>query len=99
MNALIVIAILAAALLLFNVLMGYRKGNITLDLDHRHSSLSKQAEEVTAELEKQGRRAEYKGNGFYVVDGKEYAVRPQNVSMGGAALQRTVLIPAERYKA
>ncbi|GKV70326.1 hypothetical protein NCCP2716_28240 [Sporosarcina sp. NCCP-2716] len=98
MNVLIAILAAGAALFGFNMLMGYRKGNITLDLDQRHQDLRKQAEDVTKELEKQGKEAAYKGNGFYVIDGIDYAVRPQNVSMGGAALQRTVLIPVSKLK-
>ena len=94
-NFIITIAIFAVLLLGFNMLMGYRKGNITLDLNKRYTNLSEQAEEVTRELKKQGRSVEYQGDGYYVINGKSYVVRQQNVSMGGAALQRTVLRPVK----
>lgn len=91
----ITIGIFVILLLGFSKLMGYHKGNITLDLNKRYTNLSKQAEEVTRELKKQGRSVEYQGDGYYIVNGKSYVVKQHNVAMGGAAVQRTVLKPVK----
>lgn len=96
LNFIITIAIFAVLLFGFNLLMGYRKGNITLDLNKRYTNLSEQAEEVIRELKKQGRTAEYLGDGHYVINEKRYVVKRHNVSMGGAALERTVLTPVKK---
>ncbi|MDW0110521.1 hypothetical protein [Sporosarcina aquimarina] len=92
---LVTIAILAVVLLGFNILMGYRKGNITLDLNERYTNLTKQAEAVKQELKKQGKTVDYEGNGYYIINGKRYVVKQHNVAMGGVPLQRTVLTPAK----
>lgn len=60
---LVTIAILAVVLLGFNILMGVRKGSITLDLNERYTNLTKQAEAVKQELKKLGKTVEYEGNG------------------------------------
>lgn len=73
--------------------MGYKKDNITLDLEERYTNQKKQSYAVIKELMIQGKTAEYTGNGEYSVDGKRYAVMQRNVGMGGAALQPTVLVP------
>lgn len=91
----ITIAIFVILLLGFNKLMGYRKGNITLDLNKRYTNLSEQAEEVTRELKKQGRSVEYQGDGYYIVNGKCYVVKQHNVAMGGTAVQRIILKPVK----
>lgn len=80
----------------FNRLMGYRKGNITLELDGRYTSQSDQAKAVTEVLRKQGKSAEYNGDGHYVVDGLPYVVLKRNVAMGGVPLERTVLVPEKK---
>ncbi|REB05523.1 hypothetical protein DVB69_14720 [Sporosarcina sp. BI001-red] len=80
----------------FNKLMGYRKGNITLDLDERYTSSTEQAIAVTEELQKQGKTAEYKGKGHFLVDGLPYIVHKRNVSMRGIPLERTVLVPENK---
>lgn len=89
------IIVFAVALFLFNLLMGYKKGNITLDLDGRHTNQKEQAHAVVNELKKQGMKVEYSGNGQYVINGKAYVVHQRNVAMGGAPLQRTVLVPVK----
>lgn len=83
-------------LFFFNMLMGYRKGNISLELDGRYTSLTDQANAVTAELKKQGKTAEYKGDGQYLVDGRSYVVLKRQVPMGGVPLERTVLVPQKK---
>ncbi|WP_039043646.1 hypothetical protein [Sporosarcina sp. ZBG7A] len=92
----ITISIFVVMLFGFNRLMGYRKGNITLELDGRYASLTDQANAVTEELRKQGKSAEYNGDGHYVVDGLSYVVLKRNVGMGGVPLERTVLVPDKK---
>ncbi|WP_432353120.1 hypothetical protein [Sporosarcina sp. A2] len=89
----ITIGTFVAVLFGFNMLMGYRKGTITLDLDGRYTNQQEQANAVTDELKKQGKAAEYKGNGQFVVNGLSYVLQKRNVAMGGVPLERTVLIP------
>lgn len=93
---LITICAFAAILFVFNMLMGYRKENITLTLDGRYTNLTDQANAVIKELEKRGSTVEYKGDGQYVVDGRSYVVLKRQVSMGGAPLERTVLVPQKK---
>lgn len=95
LSFIITIGVFVLALFVFNLLMGYRKGRITLDLNKRYTNLSEQSKEVTRELKQQGRSVEYQGDGYYVVNGKLYVVRMQNVAMGGIPLQRTVLKPVK----
>lgn len=90
---LITIGAFVVMLFFFNMLMGYRKGNISLELDGRYTNLTDQAKAVTEELEKQGKTVEYKGDGQYLVNGRSYTVIKRQVSMGGAPLERTVLVP------
>ncbi len=79
----------------FNFLMGYRTGNITMDLDDRYIDLNKYVKAIMAELESQGRAVEYKGNRRFIIDGKPYTFIERNVSMGGVPLQRTILKPVK----
>ncbi len=95
-NLLLTIGIFALVLFGFNMLMGYRKGNITLDLDGRYTNPTDQSAAVIVELKKQGKNAEYKGDGQYLVNGRSYAVLKRNVSMGGVPLERTVLAPEKK---
>jgi hypothetical protein len=74
-----------------NWLMGYRKGNITLDLDNRYTNLNEYVNAVQLELEKQGRNVTYQGNRAFLIDGKVYILNDMNVSMGGVPLQHTIL--------
>lgn len=92
----ITISIFVVMLFSFNRLMGYRKGNITLELDGRYASLTDQANAVIEELRKQGKSAEYNGDGHYVVDGLSYVVLKRNVAMAGVPLERTVLVPEKK---
>lgn len=92
-NVFITIGAFIAAWFGFNKIMGYRKGNITLELDGRYTSLTDQANAVTKELMKQGKSAEYKGEGHYLIDGLSYVIHKRNVSMGGVPLERTILVP------
>ncbi|SET18134.1 hypothetical protein SAMN05216389_106198 [Oceanobacillus limi] len=77
--------------LLFNWLMGYKKGNIVLDLEDRFFDQKEYISAIKTELESQGREVYYKGNGRFDIDGKEYLFIERNVSMGGVPLQRTIL--------
>lgn len=95
-NFFVTISIFVVMLFGFNRLMGYRKGNITLELDGRYASLTDQANAVIEELRKQGKSAEYNGDGHYVVDGLSYVVLKRNVAMGGVPLERTVLVPEKK---
>lgn len=83
------------ALLLFNWLMGYRKGHIQIDFEERYFNEKEYIEAIKRELEKQGRNVEYKGNRKFVVDGKVYLFIERNVSMGGVPMQRTILKPVK----
>lgn len=44
------IVAIAVALFLFNMLMGYKKGNITLELDERYTNQKEQSVAVVDEL-------------------------------------------------
>lgn len=80
----------------FNKVLGYGKGNITMELDGRYTNLTEQANAVTAELKKQGKHVEYKGNGRYLVDGLSYVVHKRAVAMAGVPLERTILVPEKK---
>jgi hypothetical protein len=82
-----------AALFFFNWLMGYQKGNITLTLDDRYTDLRKHADAIIRELEKEGKKAEYKGNRNFLVDGKAYVFIERTVPIGGVPTQQTILKP------
>jgi hypothetical protein len=86
------------ALLLFNWLMGYRKGHIQIDFEDRYFKEKEYIEAIKRELEEQGRQVEYKGNRKFVVDGQPYLFIERNVSMGGVPLQRTILKPVKKEK-
>lgn len=90
--------ILAAigALILFNWLMGYRKGHIQIDFEERFFKEKEYIEAIKSELENQGRHVEYKGNRRFFVDGRPYLFIERNVSMGGVPLQRTILKPVRK---
>ncbi|MEW9502769.1 hypothetical protein [Jeotgalibacillus marinus] len=79
----------------FSFLMGYKKGNITLDLDDHYTDPKKYVEAVKQELENQGRTVNYEGNYQFLIDGKVYTMISSNVPMG-APLQRTILKPKNR---
>ncbi len=95
---LVIIAVFALALIGFNILMGYKKGNISLELDGRYENLTDRARAITEELEKQGKIVEYNGEGHFHINGAPYVVLVRNVSMGGAPLERTVLIPEKNAR-
>ncbi|TLS35221.1 hypothetical protein [Pseudalkalibacillus caeni] len=80
-----------------NWLLGFQKGNITLDLENRFVDFnSNYVAAIKTELEKQGRTVSYMGNRRFLIDGKTYIFMDRNVSMGGAPLQRTVLKPLKK---
>lgn len=93
MPILLTIGVFILVLFGFNKVLGYGKGNITMELDGRYTNLTEQANAVTAELKKQGKDAEYKGNGRYLVDGLYYVVHKRAVAMAGVPLERTILVP------
>ncbi|MCJ0930660.1 hypothetical protein MST22_05785 [Virgibacillus halodenitrificans] len=96
MDILITIAIFIIILFGFTRLMGYRNKNITLELDDRYTNLTEHAKAVTVELEKEGRKVEYQGDGYFLVDGEQYVMHGRNIAMGGVPLQRTILEPVEK---
>ncbi|AIF42999.1 hypothetical protein [Virgibacillus sp. SK37] len=96
MDILITIAVFIFILFGFSRLMGYRNENITLELDDRYTNLTEQAKAVKEELEKEGRKVEYRGDGYFLVDGKNYVMHGRNVAMGGVPLQRTILEPVKK---
>ncbi|MBN8237170.1 hypothetical protein JF544_18140 [Halobacillus kuroshimensis] len=79
--------------MLFNWLMGYRKGHIQMDLDQRYFDFGPYVKAVLAELKDRGYEASYEGNGIFSINGRRYVFMERNVSMGGAPLQRTILKP------
>ncbi|SFL35951.1 hypothetical protein SAMN04487943_101150 [Gracilibacillus orientalis] len=79
--------------LLFNWLMGYKKGNIIIDLDDRYINYSEYISAIQKKLESEGKDVEYKGDRRFIIDGKKYMFIERNVSMGGVPLQRTILQP------
>ncbi|WP_233129747.1 hypothetical protein [Salimicrobium humidisoli] len=88
------VLILAILLLFgFNRLMGYKKGNITIDFDDRYVNHKQYVEAIKQELSSQGRQVSYEGNRKFIIDGRSYVFMEQNVSMGGVPLQRTILKP------
>ncbi|WP_254901276.1 hypothetical protein [Tuberibacillus sp. Marseille-P3662] len=86
-----VFAVPAWFLYVFNKLMGYRKGNITIDLDNWYTDFDDHIEAVKQELGKQGRTVTYQHNRHFIIDGKSYILMKRDVPMGGAPLQRTIL--------
>ncbi|RCW74956.1 hypothetical protein [Saliterribacillus persicus] len=78
-------------LFLFNWLMGYRKGNITIDFDERYFNQKDYRAAIQKKLESQGRNVYYQGNNLFNIDGHTYLLIERNVSMGGIPLQRTIL--------
>jgi hypothetical protein len=88
--------VFAGGLFLFNTLMGYKKGNITIDLDERYIDYNEYIQAIKQDLESKGREVKYEGNGKFVIDGKRYLFMERNVSMGGVPLQRTILKPEKK---
>lgn len=80
---------------LFNWLMGYRKGHIQIDFEERYVKEKEYIEAIKRELEDQGRDVQYKGNRKFVVDGQSFLFIERNVPMGGVPLQRTILKPVK----
>lgn len=74
-----------------NWLMGYRKGNITLELEDRFTDHGKYVRAVKQELREQGREVSYQGDGEFLIDGNRYLMVARNVSIHGVPLQRTIL--------
>jgi len=91
MDILIGVVIGLLALFGFNWLMGYKKGNIQLDLDERYIHLKEYVQAIQEELTKQGKQVSYQGNRIFSIDNHRYLLVERNVSMGGAPLQHTVL--------
>lgn len=91
MEILFLLILIAFGFLGLNWLMGYRNGNITLDLDDRYIHLNDYVKAVKEELEKQGKTVDYKGNRLFLIDGRKYHLIERNVSMGGVPLQHTIL--------
>ncbi|TYR73688.1 hypothetical protein FZC79_17590 [Rossellomorea vietnamensis] len=89
----IIIVVLAGGLFLFNKLMGYKKGNITIDLDERYIDYNEYIQAIQQDLKSKGRNVTYEGDGRFIIDGKKYIFLERNVSMGGVPLQRTILKP------
>jgi hypothetical protein len=91
MMLLYILAAFVLGLFFFNWLMGYQKGNITLTLDDRYTELKEHANAIQFELEKEGRKAEYKGYRSFLVDGKAYEFFERTVPIGGVPTQQTIL--------
>ncbi|TYR98639.1 hypothetical protein FZC84_14410 [Rossellomorea vietnamensis] len=85
------IGVAVGGLLLFNTLMGYKKGNITIDLDERYTDFNEYIQAIQQDLKSKGRDVKYEGDGRFTIDGKKYIFLERNVSMGGVPLQRTIL--------
>lgn len=91
MNIILGVILGLLALFGFNWFMGYKKGNIQLDLNERYISLKEYVQAVQVELKKQGRQVSYQGNRIFIIDNHRYLLIERNVSMGGVPLQHTVL--------
>lgn len=78
-------------LLLFNWLMGYKKGNIIIDFEDRFFNQKEYVTAIQEKLESEGREVTYKGNSRFIIDGENYLFIERNVSMGGVPIQRTIL--------
>lgn len=90
----IIITILVISIvlfLLFNWLMGYKKGNIIIDFEERYFNFNEYIAAIKKKLDDDGREVFYKGNGKFQIDGKNYLFIERNVSMGGVPIQRTIL--------
>ncbi|WP_254901144.1 hypothetical protein [Tuberibacillus sp. Marseille-P3662] len=85
-----------AAIFGFNWFMGYKKDNITLDLEDRYTNLQDYAEAVKQELENRGKTVTSRRNRYFNIDGKSYVLVERNVSMGGVPLQHTILKRTKR---
>ncbi|MFD2657548.1 hypothetical protein [Gracilibacillus thailandensis] len=88
---LLVIIMFTGAFCLFNWLMGYKKGNIIIDLDDRYIQYSEYVSAIQRKLESEGRDVTYLGDRRFSIDGKNYMFIERNVSMGGVPMQRTIL--------
>ncbi|WP_243291476.1 hypothetical protein [Bacillus sp. FJAT-47783] len=76
---------------LFNWLMGYKKGNIVIDFDERYFNQKEYVEAIKNKLINEGRNVQYIGGGKFIIDGKKYLFIERNVSMGRVPMQRTIL--------
>ncbi|MEZ2459009.1 hypothetical protein ACBR55_10560 [Salinicoccus roseus] len=93
MELIVFLLIFGLVLFGYNRLMGYRKGQIVLDLEERYTDQSKYVEAVKHELVKEGRSVEYQGKGRFLIDDQTYILIERNDSMGGGMIQRTILKP------
>jgi len=91
MEGFIFIVLLIFIFIGFNYFMGYRRGNIVLDLDNRYTNFTEYMQAIERELIEQGKDVQYQGNGEFIINGKKYVMQERNVPMGGVPLQRTVL--------
>ncbi|WLR42490.1 hypothetical protein LC087_17610 [Bacillus carboniphilus] len=91
MKILFALLVIIGCFILFNWLMGYRKGNIVIDFDERFFNRDRYISAIKKKLESEGRMVEYKGGGRFLIDGKTYLFIERNVSMGNVPLQRTIL--------
>ncbi|WP_208590221.1 hypothetical protein [Gracilibacillus suaedae] len=89
----LVIIMFIGAFSLFNWLMGYKKGNIIIDLDDRYIQYSEYVAAIQKKLESEGRVVVYLGDRRFSIDGKNYMFIERNISMGGVPMQRTILKP------
>ncbi|SDO49146.1 hypothetical protein [Halobacillus aidingensis] len=78
---------------LFNWLMGYRKGHIQIDFDERYIDHQEYVQAIEKELSERGHTVRYEGNHTFIVDEKPYVFFERNVPIGGVPLQRTILKP------
>ncbi|WP_347861374.1 hypothetical protein U0355_12055 [Salimicrobium sp. PL1-032A] len=75
---------------------GYRKGNIVFHLDEWYKDYNNYVKAVERELKRRGRRAEYKGDYHFEIDGKMYVFHPQIVTVRRVPVQRTILQPKNK---
>lgn len=86
----------AGMLALFNWLMGYGKEYIQIDFEERYFKEKEHIEAIRLELEKQGKKVHYQGNGYFIIDDRPYLFIERTVSMGGVPMQRTILKPIKK---
>ncbi|MDQ0299302.1 hypothetical protein J2S78_001722 [Salibacterium salarium] len=99
LEILFVITVLIGSFVLFNWLMGYRKGYIAFNLRNRYYSLNDHAKAVEEKLTNQGKSAVYKGHGYFLIDGETFMLVTRTLPMGGVPLQRTILKPLNKSRA
>ncbi|WP_181349358.1 hypothetical protein [Thalassobacillus sp. CUG 92003] len=93
MDGIISIVVIVLIVFGFTRLLGYKKGNIIVDLDQRFKTFNREyVQAITHALEKQGLTVDYLGDRYFEIDGKTYLYTELNWGF----LQRSILKPRKQ---